>query len=107
MLTATTLVITLLLSLPSDLAAGTQLRFVTWRPDPPWVWDQAIAGFESQNPGLKVIREVGLVTTAMKSEKASRVLFFPTGIDSLDSGCEIFLPRKVRHENSERRRRID
>jgi len=39
--------------------AESQLRFVTWRPQPPWLWDQAIADFEAQNPGTKVVREVG------------------------------------------------
>jgi multiple sugar transport system substrate-binding protein len=41
------------------LAAQSQLRFVTWRPQPAWMWDQAIAEFEGQNPGTKVVREVG------------------------------------------------
>jgi multiple sugar transport system substrate-binding protein len=39
--------------------AESQLRFVTWRPQPPWMWDRAIADFEAQNPGTKVVREVG------------------------------------------------
>ena len=40
-------------------AAETPLRFVTWKPETPQVCDQAIADFESQNPGVKVVREIG------------------------------------------------
>jgi len=85
MLRATTVVITLFFSLPSDLSADTQLRFVTWRPDPPWVWDQAITNFESQNPGIKVSREVGphsstefhdLVTQKLKNGDLVMDVFF-------------------------------
>ena len=32
-------------------AQTTELRFVTWKPEAPEVWDQAIADFERQNPG--------------------------------------------------------
>jgi len=46
--------------LPAECLGGeSQLRFVTWRPQPPWMWDQAITDFEGQNPGTKVVREVG------------------------------------------------
>ena len=37
----------------------TELRFVTWRSEAPEVWDQGIADFERQNPGVKVVREIG------------------------------------------------
>jgi multiple sugar transport system substrate-binding protein len=40
-------------------ATESELRFVTWRPQPPGLWDQAIADFERQNPGTKIVREVG------------------------------------------------
>lgn len=43
----------------SLLAAETQIRFVTWRPDNPGFWDQMIVDFEAQNPGVKVVREIG------------------------------------------------
>lgn len=41
------------------LAAETQIRFLTWRSDVPWVWDEAVADFERQNPDLKIVREIG------------------------------------------------
>jgi len=40
-------------------AQTNELRFVTWRAEAPQVWDQGIADFERQNPGVKVIREIG------------------------------------------------
>src|SRR5688572_31317871 len=40
-------------------AQTTELRFVTWRAEAPEVWDQGIADFERQNPGVKVVREIG------------------------------------------------
>ena len=40
-------------------AQTNELRFVTWRAEEPQVWDQGIADFERQNPGVKVIREIG------------------------------------------------
>lgn len=56
-----TRIFTLLFFLLSNLsiAQGTTLRFVSWKPEVPHVWDQAIADFEKQNPGVKVIREIG------------------------------------------------
>src|SRR5206468_10677466 len=37
----------------------TPLRFVTWKSETAQMWDQPIADFEKQNPGVKVIREIG------------------------------------------------
>lgn len=34
------------------------LHFVTWKPETPQVWDQAVIDFERQNPGVKISREV-------------------------------------------------
>ena len=34
------------------------LHFVTWKPEAAQVWDQAIADFERDNPGVKVVREI-------------------------------------------------
>ncbi len=47
-----------LLPVPS-FAAQTLLRFVTWQPEVPRVWDDAIAEFERSNPGVRVVREIG------------------------------------------------
>ncbi|MGE5215860.1 MAG: ABC transporter substrate-binding protein [Chloroflexota bacterium] len=57
-----TLLAILLLLLASHRAvveAQTQLRFVTWRSEAPEVWNQGIADFERQNPGVKVVSEIG------------------------------------------------
>jgi multiple sugar transport system substrate-binding protein len=40
-------------------SAETELRFVTWNPQPPWMWERAIADFQQQNPGIKVTTEIG------------------------------------------------
>ncbi|HHL40848.1 MAG TPA: ABC transporter substrate-binding protein [Deltaproteobacteria bacterium] len=34
------------------------LRFVSWKPNQPEVWDEAIALFERENPGVRVVREI-------------------------------------------------
>jgi multiple sugar transport system substrate-binding protein len=41
------------------VAQNTEIRFVSWKAEAPKVWDQAIADFERQNPGIKVVREIG------------------------------------------------
>jgi multiple sugar transport system substrate-binding protein len=67
------------------LAAETQIHFLTWRSDTPWVWDQAIADFERQNPELKIVREIGphsstefhdLVTQKLKNRDPQMDVFF-------------------------------
>src|SRR5262249_954255 len=45
--------------LGNSFAAETPLRFVTWKSETAQMWDQPIADFEKQNPGLKIIREIG------------------------------------------------
>lgn len=37
----------------------TELRFVTWKSEAPEVWNRAIADFERQHPGVKVVSEIG------------------------------------------------
>jgi multiple sugar transport system substrate-binding protein len=56
----TSIFVVLFLLLP-DLSSAQQtvLRFVAWKPEMPQFWNQAIADFESQNPGVKIAREVG------------------------------------------------
>lgn len=75
----------LLVLLPWSLGAETQIRFVTWRLDPAWLWDRAIADFEAKNAGLKVVREVGphsstefhdLVTQKLKNRDPEMDVFF-------------------------------
>ena len=35
------------------------LRFVTWKPDNPKVWDEAIRQFEEAYPRIRIDREIG------------------------------------------------
>src|SRR5688572_24332729 len=62
-LTNKTLLIYIVFSLGIECAAveaqNNELRFVTWRPEDPQVWNQGIADFERQNPGVKIVREIG------------------------------------------------
>src|ERR1051325_6904442 len=64
--------------------AATTLRFVTWRPEVPRVWDEAIAEFERDNPGVRVVREIGpqsstqfhdLITQKLKNRDSSLDVF--------------------------------
>ena len=41
------------------VAQNTELRVVTWKAEAPKVWDQAVADFERQNAGIKIVREIG------------------------------------------------
>jgi trehalose/maltose transport system substrate-binding protein len=65
-------------------AAETTLRFVTWKSETPQMWDQPIADFETQNPGAKIIREIGpqsstqlhdLITQKLKNRDTEMDLF--------------------------------
>lgn len=51
----------LVCALPAAPSAAqtTELRFVTWKSEAPAVWQQALADFERQNPGVKVVSEIG------------------------------------------------
>lgn len=78
--------ITLFLLLrPGNIPAEAQIRFVTWRSEAAKLWDQLVADFEAQNPGLKVVREVGphsstefhdLVTQKLKNRDPEMDVFF-------------------------------
>jgi multiple sugar transport system substrate-binding protein len=79
-------VISLLCFLPhaSARAAETALRFVTWKTEIPQAWDQAISDFEKQNPGVKIVREIGpqsstqihdLITQKLKNRDTEMDLF--------------------------------
>jgi multiple sugar transport system substrate-binding protein len=72
-----------LLSHASARAAET-LRFVTWKTEIPQAWDQAIADFEKENPGVKIVREIGpqsstqihdLITQKLKNRDTEMDLF--------------------------------
>src|SRR5918996_382600 len=70
---------------PNAWAQNSELRFVTWRAEVPKVWDDAVADFERQNPGIKVVREVGpqsstqihdLLTQKLKNRDPRLDVFF-------------------------------
>jgi multiple sugar transport system substrate-binding protein len=61
------------------------LNFVTWKPNQPPVWDEAIARFEAANPGVRVVRQVGphsstafhdLLTQKLKNRDPGVDVFF-------------------------------
>lgn len=35
------------------------IRFYTWKPNQPEVWDEIVRRFEAEHPGVKVMREIG------------------------------------------------
>jgi trehalose/maltose transport system substrate-binding protein len=64
---------------------GRSIRFVTWKPDQPPVWDEAIRRFEQAHPDIRVRREVGphasnafhdLVTQKLKNRDADLDVYF-------------------------------
>ena len=66
-------------------AQATLLRAVISRSDTPQLWDQAIADFEKQNPGVKVIKEIApnsstqfhdLLTQKLKNRDTRLDVFF-------------------------------
>ncbi|MBI4527531.1 MAG: ABC transporter substrate-binding protein [Deltaproteobacteria bacterium] len=80
------IVLATLISFPTRTPAKEiQLRFVTWRPEAAWVWDRVIADFEAENPGVKIVREVGphsstefhdLVTQKLRNRDPGMDVFF-------------------------------
>ncbi len=65
-------------------SAETTLRFVTWKPEAPQVFDKAIADFEGQNPGVKIVRDIGpqsstqlhdLITQKLKNQDTEMDVF--------------------------------
>src|SRR5437016_400370 len=66
-------------------AQNTEFRFVGWKPEAPQVWDQAVTDFERQNPGIKIVREIGphsstqfhdLLTQKLKNRDTQLDVFF-------------------------------
>jgi multiple sugar transport system substrate-binding protein len=69
---------------PALAPAAETLRFVTWKTEIPQAWDQAIADFEKENPGVKIVREIGpqsstqihdLITQKLKNRDTEMDLF--------------------------------
>ncbi len=61
------------------------LRFVTWKPNQPAVWDEIVSLFEKEHPGIQVSREVGphsstafhdLLTQKLKNKSPDVDVFF-------------------------------
>ncbi|MBN2107536.1 MAG: ABC transporter substrate-binding protein [Deltaproteobacteria bacterium] len=61
------------------------LRFVTWKPGQPAVWDEIIALFEAEHPGMRVVREIGphsstafhdMLTQKLKNKSSDTDIFF-------------------------------
>jgi multiple sugar transport system substrate-binding protein len=64
---------------------GNIIRFVTWKPNNPEVWDKIIGLFEQEHPGLRVAREIGphsssayhdLLTQKLKNRDPGLDVFF-------------------------------
>ncbi len=61
------------------------LRFVSWKPDHPQVWEEALARFTREHPNISVVREIAphsstayhdLLTQKLKNRDATVDLFF-------------------------------
>lgn len=72
-----------ILSLPQ--AQADVLRFATWRSEPPQLWDEIIADFQKENPGVTVIKDLGpnsstqfhdLLTQKLKNRDTQLDVFF-------------------------------
>jgi len=70
---------------PSPAPAETVLTFVTWKPNHPEVFDEAIRRFEAAHPGIRIRREVGphsstefhdLLTQKLKNRDPSVDVFY-------------------------------
>ncbi|MEE8559061.1 MAG: ABC transporter substrate-binding protein [Myxococcota bacterium] len=84
-LTAAYLAFALLACGEQPESGRTEIRFVTWKPNQPEVWDAAIERFEQKYPDLRVVREVGphsstalhdLLTQKLKNRDPSVDVFF-------------------------------
>jgi multiple sugar transport system substrate-binding protein len=65
--------------------AGVTLRFVSWKPNQPPVWDEALRRFEETHPGIRIQREIGphsstafhdLLTQKLKNRDPGVDVFF-------------------------------
>ncbi len=70
---------------PKGQTASITLRFVSWKPDHPRVWDEALAGFTKTHPDISVVRELAphsstayhdLLTQKLKNRDATVDVFF-------------------------------
>ena len=83
------LALTVVLIMPAckkkETSGTTTIRFVTWKPNQPAVWDDIIGSFEAEHPGIKVVRETGphsstgfhdLLTQKLKNKSPDVDVFF-------------------------------
>lgn len=63
----------------------TTVRFVTWKPNQPEVWETVLRIFEEENPGIRISREIGphsstafhdLLTQKLKNKSTDVDVFF-------------------------------
>jgi len=78
-------IIALLSIVHPAFAQQTTLRFVSWKPEMPRVWDQAIADFESQNSGVKILREIGPQSSTQLHDLITQKL------KNRDTGMDVFV----------------
>lgn len=66
-------------------AAPTIIRFISWNPDHPYVWEAAIQRFQAQHPEIRIVRELAphsstayhdLVTQKLKNRDGSVDVLF-------------------------------
>jgi multiple sugar transport system substrate-binding protein len=67
------------------LAAPASLRFLTWRPEAPQVWERLIAQFERNHPALKVVREVAPASSSEFHDLVTQKLH------NRDAGLDVFM----------------
>ena len=86
---AACLMLAMVLTVPAckkkETAGVTTIRFVTWKPNQPALWDEIIRTFEAENPKIKVVRETGphsstgfhdLLTQKLKNRSPDVDVFF-------------------------------
>ncbi|WP_447974317.1 ABC transporter substrate-binding protein [Nitrospira sp. Kam-Ns4a] len=70
---------------PAGAAPAIELRFISWKPDHPRVWEEAIARFAEAHPAIRIVREIAphsstayhdLLTQKLKNRDAAVDLFF-------------------------------
>lgn len=66
-------------------AQSKELHFVTWKSEAPAVWQQAIADFERDNPGVRVIQEIGPQSSTQLHDLLAQKL------KNRDPGLDVFM----------------
>jgi trehalose/maltose transport system substrate-binding protein len=70
----------------ANLQAQTkELHFVTWKSEAPAVWQQAIADFERDNPGVRIVQEIGPQSSTQLHDLLAQKL------KNRDPGLDVFM----------------